>query len=279
MAKATGQRKSTVTLAEPQCQSPDQVGETETMVTEGGDGHKAALAPAYRDYLEARKALALAFKDREYRDQEAYRDGERRYRLYAEAIDRALKAREKGELDASDEYKGTVDKAIDRAAQLYREKTKQAMAECRQTIMEVWKASREAADEPTAFCEEAVEKAMRAREKSELDALSVYRLEIDRAIDRASQEYKDKLGWALVDCRQKVSEAWHSSMETSAHMTGIFEEDRSTSTEEASAERRPVHAGPRLGLRLRDKALWAKTRFNSAVNRAMRATRIGRRPG
>ncbi len=275
MAKAVTQRKSAATLAKPQEPSSEQAGETASVATENAEGLRAALAPAYRNYLEARRTLALAFKDREYRDQEAYRDAERRYRVCAESIDGAMKAREKSELDASDEHRSNINKAVDRALQLYRDKTRQATFECRQTVMEAWKTSRESPDKTTAFCEEAIDKAMKAREKSELDALSAYRLEIDRAVDRAAQEYRDKLERAVADCRQRVSEAWRSSMESSAHMTGIFEEDRVAPVEESAGENRP----PSFGLQVRAAARRAKTRITSAFRSAMTKTSFGRRRG
>ncbi len=268
MAKATSQSRQAA-RTKPQVQTPDEVTENETAISEVANEPRLAVAPAYRTFLEARRSLAQAFKDREYRDQEAYKDAERRYRACAEMMDTANRTREKAELDAADEYRDTVDKTIERATEFYREKTKQALAECRQTVMEAWKQSRESVSQPTPVCEEAIERAMKVREKTELDALSTFRQEVDRSVDRASQEYKDKLARALVDCKRNVADAWRISMEASARMTGVFEEDRT----ESSEERTLVSAQPATGFQLRAGIRRANGRLALIARRSARAVR------
>jgi hypothetical protein len=112
-------------------------------------GVEARIRPAYRAYLEAQKGLAKAFRGQECQDQEAYKDAERRYQVYEEAMERAMKAREKAERDALDIYRETVDKAVKKASDDYRERMKLALRECKRTIELVWKASRETSAEMT----------------------------------------------------------------------------------------------------------------------------------
>jgi len=271
VAKATSQRKSRTILTEAQGQTADQDFELQETVAGDSGGTKTALLPAYRAYLEGRKGLALAFKEREYRDQEAYKDAERRYHLCDEAIEKAMRLREKAELDASDAYKEDVDKAFDKASQAHKDKTKQALLECKRRVVDAWKTSTEAASEMTGVCEEEVEKAMRAREEADLDALRAYRQDVDRAVDRASQAYNDRVKQALAECRQRVVEAWRSSMEASARMTGVFEEDRYASTEDQPAERRSGQPPPQL----RETMLHAKSSFWSMIHRAKKALEAG----
>ena len=169
MAKATTQRKPRTTITkdpEPileQAREPEEVPADRPV--DGVDAAKIALGPAYRTYLDGRKGLAQAFKEREYRDQEAYRDAERRYRLCQEAIEKAVQMREKAELDAADAHRVEVDKAIEKASQNYKDKTKLALSECKQRVMDAWKNSTETPEQMTSVCEEAIDKAMKgARE-------------------------------------------------------------------------------------------------------------------
>jgi hypothetical protein len=108
---------------------------------------------------------------------------------------------------------------------------------------------------------------MKAREKVELDALDVYRQDVDKAVDRASQAYRDKMKQALAECKLKVMEAWRSSMETSARMTGVFEEERYLSGGDEPAEGIWDHNAPTL----REKVLRLKSSFVSAIEKAVKA--------
>ena len=232
MVKALNQRKSSTTATKAQNPDMDQPSEQEEIVPAGHDGIKIGLSPAYRTYLDARKSLAQAFKERERQDQEASRDAELRYQLCEEAINKAMKEREKAELDASDVYREDVDKAIDKASQTYKDTTKHALIECKQKIMDAWQSSMESSAEITDVCEEAIDKVMKEREKAELEALDVYRDDVDNAIEKASRTYKEKMKRALMECKQKVVDAWRGSMETSAKMTAVFEDNISMRKDE-----------------------------------------------
>jgi hypothetical protein len=199
---------------------------TENKKTEKSNGLKTSVGPAYLDYLDSRKNLALAFKEREYRDEEAYQEAERQYRFCALAIDQAMKNREKDELEAAESYKEEIDQAINKASQTYNNKTKQAMTDCKQKVMDAWKNSMETAEHTSMVCEESIEKAMQTREKIETEALDAYRQEVDRAVDQASQIYKENVIKALYECKQRVMDAWKNSKETTKQMTGVFEEDK-----------------------------------------------------
>ena len=239
--------------------------------TQGTEENKTALLPAYRTYLEGRKGLAQAFRDREQRDQEAYKDAERRYHLCEQAIDNAVKVREAAEESASVAYREDVDRAIERASQTYKDKTKQALVDCKQRVVESWRTSAETSGDMSGVSEEEVEKAMKARERAEIDALLAYRQEVDKALDRASQAYKDRLKQALGECKAGVVEAWRSSMETSARMTGVFEDDR-TATD---AEWMPSQLQAQRGASVRGLLLRCRRRLLSTVKSAKKALTSG----
>lgn len=198
----------------------------ENGVTEKSNSHTTSVGPAYKAYLESRKNLALMFKEREYRDEEAYREAERQYRLCSLAIDQAVKKREKAELEAANLYQEELDRAINKASQTYKNKTKQAMIDCKQKVIDAWKNSMEASENTTVVCEESIEKAMQAREKIEIESLIAYRQEVDKAVEKTSQIYKDRITRALFECKQRIMDAWENSLETSTQMTGVFEEDK-----------------------------------------------------
>lgn len=198
----------------------------ESKATEKPKGLKTSVGTAYLTYLSSRKNLAMAFKEREYRDEQAYQEAERQYRLCALAIDQAMKNRENAEHEAAELYTEDLDQAINKASQAYKSKTKQAMSECKQKVMDAWKNSMETAENTSVVCEESIEKAMQTREKIEIEALVNYRQEVDKAVDNASYVYKDRLTKALFESKQKVMDAWDNSMGTSTQMTGVFEEDK-----------------------------------------------------
>jgi hypothetical protein len=190
--------------------------------------------------------LAQAFKEREFRDEEAFREGERRYQVCEQTIEKAMRAREKAEQDAAEAYREYVDKAVDKAAQAYKDKTSQALSECKHRMMDAWNHSTDASAEMNGVYEEEIEKATRTREKADLEALNAYRQDVDRAVEKASQVYVDRVMQALSDCRQRVTDAWKTSMEASVQMTGVFEEDRSIRKEDGDFEMRPEDSSPQL---------------------------------
>ncbi len=269
MARASRAKPRPLASTDPD-EPQDQITQSEDPVLSGEVG-KTALLPAYRTYLEGRKGLAQAFREREQRDQEAYKDAERRYHLCEQAIDRAMKAREKAELDASEAYREEVEKGVEKASQAYREKTKQALVECKQKVVEAWRSSTETSGDMTGVSEEEVEKAMKARERVETDALLAYRLEVDKAVDKASQAYRDAVKQALEECRQNVMEAWRTSMEASARMAGVFEEDKSI-----EADEQPIASPPSVQeMQFRELAQHVKRGFMSTVRKAKKALETG----
>ena len=128
MAKAINQDISEPSVTRARDRTTGQAYELEEPVIDGSGEIKTALGPTYQAYLEARKSLARAFRGRELRDQEAYRDAERRYELCDEAIEKAMGIRENAEQDASNTYREDVDKIVDKASRAYKDRTKQAFS-------------------------------------------------------------------------------------------------------------------------------------------------------
>jgi len=104
---------------------------------------QTGVQPAYLGYLHARKGLANAFRGRQRQDEQAYEDSQRRYRAHEDAIDRALRVREKAEREALELYRATIDSAVAKASGEYRDRMRQALAECRMATDGAWKASME----------------------------------------------------------------------------------------------------------------------------------------
>jgi hypothetical protein len=269
---ATNQDKLGTIVTEAPDRTVNQILKPEETVTGDSGEVKITLGLAYRTYLEGRRNLAQAFKVRGQQDQEAYRDAEQRYRLCEEAIENAMKVRERAEKNASDAYKEDVDKAVDNASRAYKDKTKQVLTECKQRVMEAWRSSTETSKPMTSVCEEAIEKAMKAREKAELDALDAYREDVNKAVDKASRGYKDKMKQALTECMQRVMNAWINSMDTSAQMTSVFEEDRNLREDEQYPERKSGHQK----LQIRETILHMKKSFMSISQRALKELKLRR---
>jgi hypothetical protein len=267
VANETNQYRGRTAVTRVQESVIDQVFDPDETLPDTSEGTRIALLAAYRGYLESRRSLAQAFRDQEFRDQEAYRDAKRRYFQYAEAVEKAIKSREKTESDAANTYREEVDKAVDRATQNYQGKTKQVMNECKQKVIEAWKKSTDTSTEMTGVCEEIVANAMKEREKAEIDALVIYRQEVDRAIEKAAQTYKENMKQALQDCHRRAIEAWKGSMETSARMTSVFEEDGIV-----DKDRQTLETTPRAN-DLKFSETWQRTKksFFSGVQRAKRA--------
>ncbi len=99
------------------------------------------VQPAYLSYLHARRGLATAFRGRQLYDKQAYDDSQRCYESYEQAVENAFKTRQKAEREALAVYRSAVDSAVERAAQEYRERMRQASAQCKQTTDDAWKAS------------------------------------------------------------------------------------------------------------------------------------------
>ncbi len=135
-------------------------------VPEQDPGAPTGVQPAYVSYLHARKGVANAFRGRQREDDQAYEDSQRRYQEYQDAMDEALKA----------------------------------------------------------------------RQKAEKEALELYRASVDSAVEKASGEYRSRMRQALVDCKTATDSAWKAAMVTSADMTGVFESDRLTRKDEESAD-------------------------------------------
>ena len=113
-------------------------------VTTGGPVEpEPGVQPAYREYQQARKSLASAFRGRVRHDRAAIEHAERRYRTYDEAMDKALKNREKAERDALIAYAETLARAEEQASEVYHQRMKQALKECQQAIAQAWKESTE----------------------------------------------------------------------------------------------------------------------------------------
>jgi hypothetical protein len=117
--------------------------EASVPVSEEDPGVQTGVQPAYLSYLRARKGVANAFKGRQRQDDQAYEDSQRRYQAYEEAIDEALKARQKAEREAADLYRAAVDSAVEKASGEYRNRMRQALAECKSATDSAWKASME----------------------------------------------------------------------------------------------------------------------------------------
>ena len=153
MANTTEQQSEKV-IVEAQDEITGQASEPAETAIGDCDQVKEGVRPAYSTYLEARKGLAEAFKQRVRQDQEAYREAEQRYQLCEEAIEMAIKVREKAELDALDAYREDVDKAVNKASQAYKDKMKQARIECKQRVMDAWRDSIETSAQITGFFEQ-----------------------------------------------------------------------------------------------------------------------------
>ena len=195
MANTTEQQQLERVIAEAQDEITAQASGPVEIGMGDYDRVKEEVQPAYRTYLEARKALAEALKQRERRDQEACREAERQYQLSNQAIAMAIRAREKAEQDALVAYTEEVDQAINKASQVYKG---------------------------------AIEMAITVREKAEHDALVAYKDEVDQAVNKASQVYKDKMEQARTECKQRTMDAWIDSKETSVQITGVFQQDTNT---------------------------------------------------
>ena len=154
MAKTRTQQQSEKIVVKAQDEITGQASEPAETAIGDCDRIKEGVRPAYRTYLEARKGLAEAFKQRVRQDQEAYRQAEQRYQLCEEAIEMAIKVREKAEMDALDAYREDVDKAVNQASQAYKDKMKQARIECKQRVMDAWRDSIETSTQITGFFEQ-----------------------------------------------------------------------------------------------------------------------------
>jgi hypothetical protein len=111
----------------------------------------AEVPTAYNTYVGAQKALGVAFKGKNRQDRQAYKEAERRYHAYDDAINRALRARERDEQEALEVYKKTVERAVGRAAEAYRDSLKEALRTCRRATQQAWKDSGETSEQMEDF--------------------------------------------------------------------------------------------------------------------------------
>jgi len=134
-------KKTEITTAEGNGTSPDAT--TDESVAAAG------IQLAYDEYLKARKRLSNAFRGREFQDREAYVSAEWRYRIYEEAMEKAVKAREKAEREALNIYLNSVDRALLQASEEFRERMMQALRECRHKTEQAWQSSIETSTDMT----------------------------------------------------------------------------------------------------------------------------------
>lgn len=135
-------KKTEIAAVEGNGASPDGT-------TDESDATQAGIQLAYDEYLKARKRLANAFRGRESQDRVAYVSAAWRYRVYEEAMEKAVKAREKAEREALNTYLSTVDKALLQASEEFREKMLQALRECRHKTEQAWQSSIEISTDMT----------------------------------------------------------------------------------------------------------------------------------
>ncbi len=144
MATTTKQTDSKRSALKASRQSAGSVAEVAQLsVDDGPNAPRPGVKPAYLTYLNARKGLATAFRGRQLRDKEAYEDAQKCYQAYQQAMDNAVKAKEKAEREALALYKAAVDTAVDKASQEYRERMRQASFQCKKAIDDAWRASME----------------------------------------------------------------------------------------------------------------------------------------
>ena len=74
--------------------------------------------------------------------------------------------------------------------------------------------------------EQAIENAFKTRQKAEREALAIYRSAIDTAVEKASQEYRERMREASVQCKRTTDDSWKASMQTSGAMADIFNNDQ-----------------------------------------------------
>jgi len=160
---------------------------------------RPGVKPAYLTYLNARKGLATAFRGRQLRDKEAYENAQQCYQAYQQAMDNAVKAKEKAEREALGLYRATVDSAVDKASQEYRERMRQASIQCKKGIDDAWKASMETSTTMAGIFEN--DEVLPPRGESEQSAGGPASL-IRRA---ASLLVTAKKGWALVARRSAAA--------------------------------------------------------------------------
>jgi hypothetical protein len=118
-------------------------------VTDESTVNQVGIQQAYDEYLKARKRLAGAFRGREFQDREAYVSAAWRYRIYEEAMEKAVKAREKAEREALNIYLNSVDKALLQASEDFRDRMMQALRECRHNTEQAWQSSIETSTDMT----------------------------------------------------------------------------------------------------------------------------------
>ncbi len=177
MAKVMKKQQSEKTISKAQDQIIEPDSRPVDIAISDSDLVEEGIQPAYRTYLEARKGLAKAFKWRVHQDQEAYKDAERQYQVYEDAINTAIQLREKAERNALEKYKEDLDITIYKASLAYKERMKQARMECKQSVMDAWMNSMETSTRMTRAFEEDrnIMKEAQSPEKSRQYIISQFR--------------------------------------------------------------------------------------------------------
>jgi len=98
-----------------------------------------------------------------------------------------------------------------------------------------------------------------------LDALDAYKENVDKAVEKASRAYKDRMKQALTECMQRVMSAWVNSMDTSMQMTGVFTEDGNIKEEAHYHERKTGYQK----LQLQVTIIRVKRKLMSTIQRAL----------
>ena len=99
---------------------------------------------AYAAYLKAQRKVATAYKEREQKEQIAYKGTEQIANEDCDkVIEQALRVREEEEREAEKACKIAKEKA----AKVYQESVGQALGVCRQAIDQAWQASRETSEQ------------------------------------------------------------------------------------------------------------------------------------
>lgn len=113
-----------------------------------------------------------------------------------------------------------------------------------------------------------MEMAIQVREKTEREALDVYRQAVDKAVAKASLEYRETMQHASVLCKEATEKAWRDSIETSAETSSVFYDDKLAATEAASTKKDRMSTVRR---QVGAMVLWCKATAVSSFRRGSRA--------
>jgi hypothetical protein len=88
--------------------------------------------------------------------------------------------------------------------------------------------------------EQAIETAFKTRQKAEREALAIYRSAVDSAVEKAAQEYRERMRAASTQCKKTTDDSWKASMQTSGAMADIFNNDQTLPQLDSSRSSSPV---------------------------------------